>query len=286
MREAKKFPDKKDFGYWILFLVIFNVFVITFRLGDNTSVVDYIGFAGTIMSLILAVIAIIYSFYQNSTYVNSTQKLESSADKIEEITKELAKAKELQKVLFDFKGEVTNINESIAGLREVVSTIQHGVNNTLQSVEETRIELFGVINSSFSIEKEEYNYDSDYFRKVVDNSSLLSIFTLGLVYKSARFGFEFDISEWSRFYLDKFAERPDIEAENINMFENLLVGMLIIYEQIGFIEVANSNRFFQVEYINPKLADAIELKINGFQEEKYDHLYQAFIRMEEIIKSR
>lgn len=55
---------KKDLGYWILILVLAIITILTWRLGDNPDVIGYLGFGGTIASILLAVVALIYSFFR------------------------------------------------------------------------------------------------------------------------------------------------------------------------------------------------------------------------------
>ncbi|QXE01743.1 hypothetical protein [Terribacillus sp. DMT04] len=55
--------EKKDMGYWIVILVLIMVGQFTFFYGDKNDIVSHIGFGGTIVSILLAVVAIIYSFY-------------------------------------------------------------------------------------------------------------------------------------------------------------------------------------------------------------------------------
>lgn len=71
-------PSKKDLVYWIIFLVVFHFFNITASLAKDIKLVEYIGFAGNVTSIILGVIAILYSFYQNQTTVNASDKLDQS----------------------------------------------------------------------------------------------------------------------------------------------------------------------------------------------------------------
>lgn len=84
-----KITTKKDFIYWIIILIGLLVATLTFKLGDNKDVVSYFGFAGTLIAIILSLLAITYSLFQGSSSVVSTAKLVESADKIEQVTSNL-----------------------------------------------------------------------------------------------------------------------------------------------------------------------------------------------------
>lgn len=64
MKFWKPVIEKKDMGYWIVILVLVLIGVLTVKLGDNPDVIDYLGFGGTIASILLAVVALIYSFFR------------------------------------------------------------------------------------------------------------------------------------------------------------------------------------------------------------------------------
>lgn len=163
----KDFPNKRDFYYIVGFLIIAIVFVFSGRLADNTLFVDYVGFSGTIVSILLAVIAIIYSFYQSSTYENATHKLDTSANKIEEAATKLSSVSDVERVLKEFKKEVTDIRSGISGLESIVQTVHSGVDSMNRSWESTKKELF---KHEKPINKVEFtdtqNFDLEYFKNV------------------------------------------------------------------------------------------------------------------------
>lgn len=78
--------EKKDLSYWIVILIVNMIWIITVRLGDNADVINYISFGGMILSGVLAIIAIIYTFFVNAINVSANEKLADSAAKIEAVT--------------------------------------------------------------------------------------------------------------------------------------------------------------------------------------------------------
>ncbi|WP_342530125.1 hypothetical protein MKY80_15635 [Lysinibacillus sp. FSL R5-0849] len=74
----------------------------------ESLILDNWAFAGTIVSIILAVIAILYTFDQSSTTVASTKKLEESANRVEVTTKEL-KNNNVKMVVSELEEKLSNI---------------------------------------------------------------------------------------------------------------------------------------------------------------------------------
>lgn len=62
----KKFPETKDFAYWAIGLISLLIYFMTLKLTKNSEVVDYISFGGTLIGILLAVIAIIYAYQQGN----------------------------------------------------------------------------------------------------------------------------------------------------------------------------------------------------------------------------
>lgn len=64
----------RDMIWMISILIISNILVISFRLSDNQDLTNILSIGGSLVSVILGAVAIIYSFIQN----NSTQDLHGS----------------------------------------------------------------------------------------------------------------------------------------------------------------------------------------------------------------
>lgn len=75
--------------YWLVIIVISTAAIYLFlhETEPNDDLVKYFGFAGTIVSIILGVIAIFYSFITNSQSTENLGKLTDAADKVEEAAK-------------------------------------------------------------------------------------------------------------------------------------------------------------------------------------------------------
>ncbi|WP_134705105.1 hypothetical protein [Ammoniphilus sp. YIM 78166] len=130
-KKRRTFPEKKDFIYWIIGLVIAFILSITWRGGDNTILVNQISLASGFASIILAVVAIIYAFYQSKTssekdvLVQSVLiKIRDKVDELEVISHQLTSLQESwQSSSSNMLGVMQEMNASIGSLSSEVRAI-------------------------------------------------------------------------------------------------------------------------------------------------------------------
>jgi hypothetical protein len=132
-----KYFDSKDYNYWLFILVLLLVASSTSQFGNNTAVLNYVSFAGTITSIILAVVAIIYSFFQNFANTSLNQKLIESADKIE-------------KVINTVDESFEDINKSTAKIDSYTKSIGDATNKIDASTEKTQ-EMIQIIENTIDL---------------------------------------------------------------------------------------------------------------------------------------
>lgn len=133
--------SKRDFIYNVIILLMLLVFVSTFVLGDNDTILAYISFASTITSIILSILAIfmtVLSEYKNENTKNkidiATIKIESSKNELtklqENLSKNLSSYKDLLEKLDIVLIEIKNIEEETKNLKTVIENINvDGENN-------------------------------------------------------------------------------------------------------------------------------------------------------------
>ncbi|WP_025114152.1 hypothetical protein [Lysinibacillus fusiformis] len=78
--------EVKDLLYWLLIICLGSISLFTYQYKENSEVIDHWGFAGTIVSIILAVVAIGFTLFQTLSSNLSSEKIADSADKIEKAT--------------------------------------------------------------------------------------------------------------------------------------------------------------------------------------------------------
>lgn len=116
--------EKKDLLYWLLIICLGTISLFTFRYKNATEVISHWGFAGTIVSIILAVVAIGFTLFQTLSSNLSSEKIAVSADKIEKATmnldtKTLLESSEIMNNAATFlKEKILTIEERLYSLDE------------------------------------------------------------------------------------------------------------------------------------------------------------------------
>lgn len=103
---------------YIIFIVVLLQFIIqvaAWLYGGNSGALNYISFAGTIVSIILAVLAIVYSFVQSISQQSSSEKISSQVEKLIGVTNNIEVSKEgLSDTIRSLSSMAQKIDESIA----------------------------------------------------------------------------------------------------------------------------------------------------------------------------
>jgi hypothetical protein len=79
----------------IVTLIHFMISYVSFDFGTSGRALGYISFAGTIVSIILGVIAILYSFYQSNSQANVVSEIKDQAVRIVEAGDHIVKSKDI-----------------------------------------------------------------------------------------------------------------------------------------------------------------------------------------------
>ncbi|KTS79041.1 hypothetical protein NS274_04110 [Pseudomonas oryzihabitans] len=103
---------------YIIFIVILLQFIIqaaAWLYGGNSGALNYISFAGTIVSIILAVLAIVYSFVQSISQQTSSEKISNQVEKLINVTNKIETSKEgLSDAVKHLSNMAQKLDESIA----------------------------------------------------------------------------------------------------------------------------------------------------------------------------
>jgi hypothetical protein len=264
----KDFPNKRDFYYIVGFLIITIVVVFSGRLADNTLFVDYIGFSGTIVSILLAVIAIIYSFYQSSTYENANHKLDTSANKIEEATAKLSNVSQIKDMMEDFKREVKSLKDSLEEVKNKVVSMDDVMQKTYNE---------GLASNNTNKEGLKENYTQEYFDTFVTNTSKISLLVLLEALRVYEEKDRMDLSQLTKKYFKHVNKKKVPTDADIIKFVNAEVGMLSTYNTMGFLEVKEKANNFRIAEINEKLLKSIS-DIRKDILENSEHAFHEFLK--------
>ena len=118
--------EKKHLSYKLIvaFLVFLLVILFTHKFYADDNVFNFMSFASAIISIILAVLTIIYSYYTNGTTSSSVEKLGSASKKIEGTLIKVDEASQ------SYKESADSLKNNIATL---LSTISH-VDQTTEKI--------------------------------------------------------------------------------------------------------------------------------------------------------
>ncbi|AIC95455.1 spore cortex biosynthesis protein YabQ [Shouchella lehensis] len=108
-KNKEKFPHKKDFIYWVIILVAIIIFLFVWRINNHEEVVSQISLVGSVSSILLALIAIGYAFFQtNSTQLESKKMLEL----LEKMDIKVDELDEIKQGLSNMEGEFSNFKKN------------------------------------------------------------------------------------------------------------------------------------------------------------------------------
>lgn len=114
---------KKDHAIYGLILLLvavseYLIFLLTTQYGANVDVVSHVGFAGTILSIILALLAIIYSYYQSFAQKRDSDFLASQLQQLSGLSSRLDAA------VKGFENQSTQMQAVERHMQEGVRTTQ------------------------------------------------------------------------------------------------------------------------------------------------------------------
>ncbi|MEK5332002.1 hypothetical protein [Lysinibacillus sp. FSL W8-0992] len=131
---------KKDILYWLLLFCLGAISLFTYQYSGDKNVISHWGFAGTIVSIILAVVAIGFTLFQTLSSNLSSEKIAEAAFRIESVSKNL-----------DYKriSESSEImNKSATYLKEQIPLIKNEIEE-LKKGQEIQNSKLGLLDDYF-----------------------------------------------------------------------------------------------------------------------------------------
>ncbi|MGG0284111.1 hypothetical protein ABEY41_03070 [Peribacillus butanolivorans] len=134
--------EKKDILYWLLIVCLGSISCLTFQYSGDKDALSHWSFAGTIVSIILAVVAIGFTLFQTLASNLSSEKIAISADKIEKASNglnvdELIKAGEI----------ITNVSNDILSHNEKLQNQVHELNEELRSLKTEQKKYYSMFDN-------------------------------------------------------------------------------------------------------------------------------------------
>lgn len=171
--EKKSIVTKKDMCYWILFLITLGILWGSSHIYDKVDFTQYVSFSGTVTSIVLGVVAIIYSFFQSFDNSNSKESLQvvsnnlrKSSDEIKSHTDKVlildTKLEELTKSIDRVVDDVKNISEN---MRESIDSLGSRLEKVENKVDEANSNIQKLDNKKFSSDDWKIKDDNGEVRK-------------------------------------------------------------------------------------------------------------------------
>lgn len=268
MSDSKKAEmiTKKDMTYVIIILILSMICISTKCFGNNQEVVSYIGFAGTIVSILLGLVAIIYSFFQTYASASVSNDL---AKQSENLQKSLEKA-EIENEKFRAKSEM---------VLQKVDEFSGNLSNLVSSKFDENKQLLEKISSSMKTDSEateNQSSDTDYASNIGDElvchiieySSNYGAIALLIAYVARKNDLLFNMP-------DSFKEMRGIDY---------IYGYFMALSAIGIIDFEYISDGLKIAKIHPAVESELAKKIASFESKEIIQAKESIINSLRMIK--
>jgi len=263
-KNEREIITKKDLFYWMVLLMYTIIIILTVKLTPKTDVIDYFSFGGTLASILLAIIAMIYSFFQNFSMQSSSDRLNETVTRVEKSVSNLD----------EFDTGIRNISNEIelAGRQLATTTfeLREGLNLTIDDLREklTSLESSNVTNSDLmkSIYSHIHNdtkkhknlgkvNTSDNIGILICKSSDIFYSLLKCIYKLYKTKKNFSTDDVIKLYLKK----DKLEAFEGLPYLSLILAFISLLMNAELLQIQNitSAEEIHVESINQDLEEFI-----------------------------
>lgn len=156
--EEKKINDVIHYKYVVGILTLIIITLLTFKYAPDTQLSNYVSFAATISSLILAVLAIIQGFLSTNSLSDTVTNMNQSSREI------LDNSDKLQTIISDLDSRLREIPAMIKGLEDKITT----PNELPNSAKKDSAEIAPNITKQ----------QADYFKVTGSVSNIIAIYVL------------------------------------------------------------------------------------------------------------
>lgn len=234
------------FYYIISILGAIIVFLVTWKFGNNSSLVSYVSFASTLASLILAILAIIYSMISSSSFNKSVFKISDVSDNLSQKSIKLNEASEqIVNSISIIENKMEEIVLSVCEIKGVQSEL-------LEQKTDVDLKLINKEGSkSIDVEK--------LVSSLMENSSISGLIAL---------------------YIMKVSKNKSIKKFNLRSLSDKLIylkydyvyGFLVAMSSIGVINFRNFKKdeigvTHVNKYIDEKILNILKGRLEKFEEE-------------------
>ncbi|MBM9589384.1 hypothetical protein JWG41_02930 [Leptospira sp. 201903075] len=263
----KEIITKKDLFYWLLISISISVIMASIEFHKDYNIVSHIGFAGTLISIILAVVAIIYSFFQNFTYSNINNQLINTSENIEKLINSLQftsidYAKKNEDLIINYDNYTKSLHTMIEDKFDLTKSEISAISNKLENFKSNQVtEKDQVTNIHTQFKKNE-------IESFLNNTSTIGVYLIYLV---------------KQFHLNKIKfDRREVFKEVFEKSSEYALGFFVGIKTLGLL---SSNyideNYEEIKYMNEHAKELVGEKIDDMETKK-DYIYRQ--KINDLIK--
>jgi hypothetical protein len=192
---------------------------VSYQFGGSPNALGYISFAGTLVSIMLGLIAIIYSFVQSISQNTSVIEIR---DQVERLIIAGGEISESGRIIHSASQEVNElVGDLVSKVTENTSTTKEAFGSFNKLTSELNLSS---IRQSKEVDKGEANVSPGAGRSVIDSERLIVHIMVLCVYESVKRGFT--VSQVEEKVFEKLANKLEVHAEYISGVFNAVLFML------------------------------------------------------------
>lgn len=260
-----KWVGKKDLIYWLLMLSMIIIFLTVFYFVGDEQLVSYFGFAGTIVGMILAIIALIYSFSQSITLGSAHSRLEDSAKKIEYFSSKIEKLDVLDNLSDEIEKSIESLKINVDSINSTVDQLAYTLTSDLRMQTNTINENFKALSESINPTRDDNEVPQlKWFLNSVHQSLLITLKILTICYERNEIININEVCDW-------------IDKNNLSIFKNPseLETLTAVISYLGF--------FLQNGWLSVE-GDFNDTKINNIKEELFNAVNEQYEQVKEQLQ--
>ena len=237
------------------FMVLVGISMFSFRFSDCPMLLDFMSLASAIVSIILAVLTIVYSYYTTSASMKNLGKLEESADTIVETSDQIGK-----------------ISIQIDKLETMVEELKPYIEKEMQKLGEAfnSVNYDNATKSSDTTPNDNVSFD---YTNFITTFSPFGILFLHMCVKCEGKRPEISFQEIAKIF----------EQNAIQYFMGILVTLYSLFG-IPIVEVDYDNSLIIVGQIDNSFKKAIEVRMNELSEESRNIVKKILAKMSVVLK--
>lgn len=237
------------FVIFIIMLVQFLVQFAAFLYADSESALGYISISGTIVSIILALLAIIYSYYQSTSQANSSSSLNSQIEKLIGIVDTIKTNKD------DFGSELAHLAE----IRDKIESSISMQRKSHEKVEQLTESISQLRENELAGKYPESGEKDHFFRRLVIEGDNSTHITLLILFYSVQYGVKFQDIWEHLIYPTILALHKNATPELLQFYKGAIFSTINLLAALEYIEKTTDSL--------PLVAsDYFEKELKGFKE--------------------